>query len=99
MELTAWNQRASAKGIVFRPQIDVQQVTARNVVGVDRFDRRPLSIEAVDLVVAVTHEAPDDALYLALKEAGRRVFRAGDAVAPRYMSQAILEGYRAGREV
>ena len=30
---------------------------------------------------------------------GQRVFRAGDCVAPRYMSQAILEGYRAGREV
>ncbi len=28
-----------------------------------------------------------------------RVFRAGDCVAPRYMSHAILEGYRAGREV
>jgi hypothetical protein len=38
-------------------------------------------------------------LYFALKESGIRVLRAGDCVAPRYLSHAILEGYRAGREV
>jgi 2,4-dienoyl-CoA reductase (NADPH2) len=99
LELTAWNQRACAKGIAFRPQIEVERVGARTVVGTDRFDRRPARIEDVDLVVAVANEVPDEALYFALTQAGQRVFRAGDCVAPRYMSQAILEGYRAGREV
>lgn len=99
MELTAWNQRASAKGIALRPQIDVERVMARTVIGADHFDRRPVRIEGVDLVVAVAHEVPVEDLYFALKEAGQRVFRAGDCVAPRYLSQAILEGYRVGREV
>ncbi len=99
MELTPWNQRASAKGIALRPQIEVDRVTGRTVVGVDVFDRKPVEIGEVDLVVTADHERPDEGLYFALKEAGRRVFRAGDCVAPRSMSQAILEGYRAGREV
>ncbi|MBK8211129.1 MAG: NAD(P)-binding protein [Rhodospirillales bacterium] len=99
LELTPWNQRAAAKGIVFRPQVTVQKVAGRTVEGVDFFDRRPIRIDDVDLVVPVVHEVPDEDLYLALKQAGQRVFRAGDCVAPRYMSQAILEGYRAGREV
>ena len=69
------------------------------VAGVDHFDRSPVRIDDVDLVVSVIHERPDEELYFALKETGRRVFRAGDCVAPRGIGQAILEGYRAGREV
>jgi 2,4-dienoyl-CoA reductase (NADPH2) len=99
LELTAWNQRACAKGIALRPQVNVERVTERTVIGVDHFDRRPVHIEDTDLVVAVAHEVPKEDLYFALKQAGQRVFRAGDCVAPRTMSQAILEGYRAGREV
>lgn len=99
MELTPWNQRAAAKGIEFKPQIDVQAVHEGAVVGVDHFDRQPQQIEDVDLVVDITHEIPNENLYFALKRAGQRVFRAGDCVAPRYMQQAILEGYRVGREV
>ena len=99
LELTPWNQRATAKAIAFRPQVTVEKVTGRTVIGVDYFDRRPVRIDDVDLVVPVVHEVPDEDLYFALKQAGVRVFRAGDCLAPRYMSQAILEGYRAGREV
>jgi len=99
LELTPWNQRAAGKGIVFRPQVRVQKVAGHRVEGVDLFDHHPICIEEVDLVVPVVHEMPDEDLYFALKEAGLRVFRAGDCVAPRYMSQAILEGYRAGRGV
>jgi mycofactocin system FadH/OYE family oxidoreductase 2 len=99
LELTPWNQRACAKGIVLRPQIEVQRVTARTVIGADIFDRREIVVEDVDLVIDVANEAPNEDLYYALKRSGVRVFRAGDCVAPRYMAQAILEGYRAGREV
>ncbi|MFO1146169.1 MAG: FAD-dependent oxidoreductase [Rhodospirillales bacterium] len=98
-ELTPWNQRAAAKAIAFRPQVAVQTVDGRSVCGIDTFDRTPVVIDAVDLVVPVAHEVPDEDLYFALKDAGVRVFRAGDCVAPRSMASAILEGYRAGREV
>jgi mycofactocin system FadH/OYE family oxidoreductase 2 len=99
MELTPWQQRACAKGIVFLPQVDVERIVDRTVLGLDHFDRRPIQITDVDLVVSIVHEVPDEDLYFALKESGERVFRVGDCVAPRSMSQAILEGYRAGLEV
>ncbi len=99
LELTPWNQRAAAKGIALRPQIEVERVADRMVAGVDPFDRGPIAIDNVDLVVHVDHEVPEEDLYATLKAAGRRVFRAGDCVAPRSVGQAILEGYRAGREV
>jgi len=98
-ELTPWNQRAAAKAIAFRPQVAVQTVDGRSVSGIDAFDRAPVVIDDVDLVVPVAHEVPDEDLYFALKGTGVRVFRAGDCVAPRSMASAILEGYRAGREV
>lgn len=100
MELTPWNQRACARGITFRPQIDVHRVTGRTLIGSDHFQHdKEIRIEDIDLVVSVTYEVPNEDLYFALKQAGIRVYRAGDCVAPRYMSQAILEGYRTGREV
>lgn len=99
LELTPWNQRACVKGIVFRPQVEVSQVTARTVIGCDRFDRQEIRIEDVKLVVDVYNEVPNETLYFALKQGNQRVFRAGDCVAPRYLSQAVLEGYRVGREV
>jgi len=99
MELSAWYLRASAKGIVLTPQLEVERVEGRTVVAVDRFSRAPVCIEDVDLVVEIAHEVPDEGLYFALKESGKRVFRAGDCVAPRTIGQAILEGYRIGREV
>jgi hypothetical protein len=98
LELTAWNQRAAARGIVFRPQFETLEVTAHSVIGADRFDQREICLDNVDLVVDVSPETPDETLYFALKTSGLRVFRAGDCVAPRYLSHAILEGYRAGRE-
>ncbi len=99
LELTAWNQRAAARGIVFRPQFDTLEVTEHSVIGVDHFDYREIRLDGIDLVVDVSPEVPDETLYFALKACGLRVFRAGDCVAPRYLSHAILEGYRAGREV
>jgi 2,4-dienoyl-CoA reductase (NADPH2) len=98
LELTAWNQRIAAKGITLRPQFETRQVTAHSVIGADRFDQQEMRLDNIDLVVDVSPEIPDETLYFALKTSGLRVFRAGDCVAPRYLSHAILEGYRAGRE-
>ena len=98
LELTAWNQRAAAKGIGLRPQFETLAVTARSVIGADLFDHREIRLDDLDLVVEVAPERPDEALYFALKGSGLRLFRVGDCVAPRYLSHAILEGYRAGRE-
>jgi mycofactocin system FadH/OYE family oxidoreductase 2 len=99
LELSPWNQRAPAKGIAFLPMHEALWAAGRRVALAERHSRAELTLEDVDLVVAVAHELPDEDLYLALRAAGLPAVRAGDCVAPRRLSQAILEGYRAGREV
>lgn len=104
-ELTAWNQRAFSKGVIFHPQQEVVRIKDRTLIAVNRFSQEELCIEDVDLIVDVTYDLPDEKLYRALKEAGfgskgmPALYRAGDCVAPRRISQAVLEGYRAGRAV
>jgi len=100
-ELTPWNQRAHAAGIVFRPQLVPTAVRGRSVLATDLFDHSPVTIGPVDLVVTAAYELPADDLYLALRAGaagpGVDVHRVGDAVAPRRLSQAVLEGTRIGR--
>jgi dimethylamine/trimethylamine dehydrogenase len=60
-----------------------------------------------DAVVLVTQQASEDGLYLeltgdpaALAAAGiGAVYRIGDAVAPRLLSEAIFDGHRLAREI
>jgi dimethylamine/trimethylamine dehydrogenase len=60
-----------------------------------------------DGVVLVTQQASDDALYrelsgdpAALEAAGiGAVYRIGDAVAPRLLSEAVFDGHRLAREI
>ena len=104
-ELTAWNQRAWEKGVVFHPQQEAQAVSEGALVMLDRFSREERRIEGLSLVVEVTYDMPNETLYWALKEAGYgkhgmpALYRAGDCVAPRRLGQAVLEGQRAGRAV
>lgn len=104
-ELTAWNQRAYSKGVIFRAQTEVQRVDRRALVAVDRFSREEQRIEEIDLIVDVTYDVPDETLYFALKAAGYgrsgmpALYRAGDCIAPRRLGQAVLEGHRTGRAV
>jgi len=99
LELSPWNQRAPAKRIGFRPMLEAQRAAGRTLIAAEIFSRAEVRIDEVDLFVTVNHEQPDEALYLALKAAGLRLIRVGDCVAPRTLSQAILEGQRAGRAV
>jgi dimethylamine/trimethylamine dehydrogenase len=60
-----------------------------------------------DAVVLVTQQVSDDDLYRDLTsdpaalEAGgiTAVFRIGDAVAPRFISEAVFDGHRLAREI
>jgi len=75
------------------------------VAGHDR-DGEPWSA-GCDGVVLVTQQASDDALYrelagdpAALAAAGiAAVYRIGDAVAPRLLSEAVFDGHRLAREI
>lgn len=47
-------------------------MTARSVVGADRFDQQEMRLDNIDLVVDVSPEIPDETLYFALKPAALR---------------------------
>lgn len=94
MELTPYNQRAAAKKITFRPQLDVVKVTANAVETVDMFSRAPVRLEA-ELIVDASYEVPQPVTNPSATE----LPSAGDAVAPRRIGQAILEGHRLGRSL
>ncbi|MFQ5987557.1 MAG: mycofactocin system FadH/OYE family oxidoreductase 2 [Dehalococcoidia bacterium] len=97
LDLGLWYQRAFAKGIAFSPQTVVREISGNAVVVADLFSQEERRIEGVDTVVLAFYSEPNQELYLALKERGLEVHRAGDCVAPRRVSQAILEGNRVGR--
>ena len=73
----------------------LRRVTARAIHLEDRFtgETRVLPVAAV---VDAGYRLPDDRLW---RETGERFARAGDAVAPRSIHEAILEGRRAALEL
>ena len=96
-DLGLWYQRALSKGIAFSPQTRVREVSGDTVVAADVFSQEERRIEGVDTVVLALYSEPNQELYFALKERGVEVYRVGDCIAPRGVSQAVLDGNRVGR--
>jgi dimethylamine/trimethylamine dehydrogenase len=92
-------------GVSVRHATTITQVGAGSVAGHDRYGE-PWSA-ACDGVVLVTQQASQDTLYrelagdeAALTAAGiGGLYRIGDAVAPRMISEAIFDGHRLAREI
>jgi dimethylamine/trimethylamine dehydrogenase len=80
--------------------IEAGRVTANDEFG------ESLELEA-DAVVLVTQRLSNESLYLSLKddeealraEGIEAVYRIGDCVAPRLISEAIFDGHRLAREI
>jgi len=94
-----------ARGIRVHRGITVDSASRDGVGGVDEFDE-PWSLPA-DGLVLVTQQRSNDDLYRdlvadagTLRSAGiEQVYRIGDAVAPRAISEAIFDGHRLAREI
>lgn len=92
-------------GVAMHPGITVRERTVDGVVGVTNYEDA-WSLEVDDLVL-VTHQVPHDTLYLelasepaALAEAGiEGLYLIGDAMSPRWISEAIFDGHRLAREL
>jgi dimethylamine/trimethylamine dehydrogenase len=92
-------------GVTAHRGVTIERVDVDGIGGVDEFDE-PFSL-VVDGVVLATQQVSDDALYLELVddpaalEAGgiEAVYRIGDCVAPRMISEAIFDGHRLAREI
>ena len=92
-------------GVTAHRGVTVLSVDPGRVSGEDEFEE-PWSLEA-DGIVLVTQQVSDDALYreligdpAALATSGiEAVYRIGDCVAPRMISEAIFDGHRLAREI
>jgi dimethylamine/trimethylamine dehydrogenase len=98
-------QHLHEAGVTMHRGVTVLAVDQGLVTGEDEFEE-PWSLEA-DGLVLVTQQVSDDALYHELASdpaaselAGiEAVYRIGDCVAPRMISEAIFDGHRLAREI
>ena len=98
-------QHLHEAGVSMHRGVTVLSVEPGRVSGEDEFEE-PWSLE-VDGIVLVTQQVSDDALYHELVadrqalETNRieAVYRIGDCVAPRMISEAIFDGHRLAREI
>jgi dimethylamine/trimethylamine dehydrogenase len=98
-------QHLHETGVTVHPGVTVLAVEPDRASGEDGFEE-PWSIET-DGIVLVTQQVSDDALSrdlendpAALEAAGiEAVYRIGDCVAPRMVSEAIFDGHRLAREI
>jgi Pyridine nucleotide-disulphide oxidoreductase len=65
----------------------------------DIYANTQTTLSGVDLIVPVQHGRPRDALYRALEGRVPELYRVGDALAPKDVGEAILDGHRAARRL
>jgi hypothetical protein len=94
-DLAPANVRLLGSGVILEKRSILRRVTAGSVEVEDRFSGAWRTI-AASLVVDAGYRLPDDGLW---QESGERFGRAGDAVAPRSLYEAILEGRRQAMEL
>jgi len=92
-------------GVRVRPATTITQIGTGSVTGHERHGE-PWSA-ACDAIVLVTQQQPQDALYTTLASDQPKLaaagisglYRIGDAIAPRMISEAIFDGHRLAREI
>jgi 2,4-dienoyl-CoA reductase (NADPH2) len=94
-DLAPSNVRLLAAGVVIEKRSILRRVTPGAAIVEDRFTGATRSVTA-SAVVDAGYRLPDDRLW---RETGARLPRAGDAVAPRSILEAILEGRRRAMEL
>ncbi len=90
-DLAPANVRLAAAGVEFRKRAVLREVRATTALVEDRFTGELVELKAA-VVVDAGPRLPDERLWL---ESGADHLRAGDAVAPRTIYEAVLEGRRA----
>jgi pyruvate/2-oxoglutarate dehydrogenase complex dihydrolipoamide dehydrogenase (E3) component len=94
-DLAPANVRLQTAGVTIEKRSILRRVTKQGAVVEDRFTGVTRTI-ACAVVVDAGHRLPGDELWRA---AGEHLARAGDAVAPRSLYEAVLEGRRRALEL
>ena len=96
-DLYLTRQRLARKGVAYTPDIAVLEIQGTLVKGLNVYSNEMIDFESYDTVVLVAGNESEDALYFALKDKVREIYRIGDCVAPRLTDSAISDGHRIGR--
>ena len=98
-DLAPANARLQQAGVVLHRRVRLVRVTARSAELLGRFDGTATAL-AVGAVVDAGHRLPEESLWDSVAHRPEvRAVRAGDAVAPRTVMEAVLEGRRAAVEL
>jgi thioredoxin reductase len=98
-DITPYRQRVSKFGMTVTTDFHVIEIKGTDVHGIDVYSNESRVFSGNDSVVTAVGNEVDAALYFALKNSGRELYRIGDCVAPRKIDMAVHEGYMAGRNV
>jgi hypothetical protein len=98
-ELNLMRQRLLQKGVVFTQEVQVEEIGPDKVTAREMYSNRIITFEGHDTVVVDAGNVVLDSLYHQLKGQVPEVYRVGDAVAPRNIEMAILEGRAVGEKL
>ncbi|MEE8395725.1 MAG: mycofactocin system FadH/OYE family oxidoreductase 2 [bacterium] len=98
LDLELWHQRTAAGALDWYAGHIALDVGGDPVL-LDIYANRQVTLEGVELIVPVNHGVSRDGLYRELKGRVPQLFRVGDALAPKDVGEAILDGHRAARRV
>jgi 2,4-dienoyl-CoA reductase (NADPH2) len=97
-DLAPANVRLASAGVTFHKRAVLRAVEPAGAVVEDRFTGERTVVKAAAVVDAGAR-LPEESLHAAFEADDIRVPRAGDAVAPRTIYEAVLEGRRAALAV
>ena len=98
LDLELWYGRIANQAITLYAGQVVLEVGEAPLL-LDIYSKRQWRLEGVELVVPVNHGRSRRGLYEALKGRVPEVHCVGDALAPKEVGEAILDGHRAARQV
>ncbi|MBI4083796.1 MAG: mycofactocin system FadH/OYE family oxidoreductase 2 [Candidatus Lambdaproteobacteria bacterium] len=98
LDLDHWHRRLAGKPLDLYPGHILIDAQADPVL-LDLYRSRQVTLTGVERIVPVAHGHSRDGMYRALRGQVEELYRAGDALAPKDVGEAILDGHRAGRRV
>lgn len=98
-ELNLMRQRLLQKGVVFTQEVQVEEIGPDKVIAREKYSNQLINFEGHDTVVVDAGNVVLDNLYQQLKGKVKELYRVGDAVAPRNIEMAILEGRAVGEKL
>ena len=87
------------RGVTLSPNTAVKEIREDQVVLKNVYSEEERVIDGVSTIVYAGLRKAEDSLYTQLKGRVAQLFLVGDAMAPRKIHDAILEGTRAGRQI